>query len=307
MIPVPNNLPPVATWANHNHDGPDAMAISYMQTSLTNWASIRLTRMEAVDRLDTEGQNWMSWVAHQRQILDNFDLLPFVDEQVVFPAGLEGESVRMRNKIVVNNIFVNVTAEVRELLDSDTAYNCWNQLKSHFQKSSRLAQMFTEKDLRNTTMMEGTDPKKHFRDLQAKHRKLANSGKLISDDDFITLVLSSLPESYDSLCQSIDWDTISVNKLLQSLQLFGLRLKCRENMSVFTANSKRKQGPDRSKLQCSHCRGHRHTEDECWADGGKNAANRPANYRGRTKPKANIAAAADITPSASLVAAPTEF
>ncbi len=263
--------------------------------------------MEAVDCLDIQGENWMSWVTHQCQILDNFDLLPFIDTQVVIPAGVEGESVQMRDKIVINNIFLNVTAEVRELLDSDTAYNCWNQLKSHFQQSSRMAQMFFKKDLQNTVMTEGTDPEKHFRDLQSKHRRLANSGKLISDDDFITLALSSLPESYDSFCQSIDWDSISVNKLLQSIQLFGLRMKRRDNVSAFATNSKRKPGPDRSKLQCSHCSGHRHTEEECCADGGKNATNRPANYRGRTKPKANVAATADIAPSASLVAAPTEF
>lgn len=113
-------------------------------------------------------------------------------------------------------------------------------------------------------MSDGADPEFHFHDLESKCQKFANASKVITDEDFITLFLASLPESYDSFCQSIQWDIVTRDSLLHHVQMYALRLKRREEISAFTASHKPKE--DRSLLMCTHCGGRHHTENECWAD-----------------------------------------
>lgn len=60
------------------------------------------------------------------RILSKYHLLPCINALVDFLEGVEGESLRVRDSIVIENICFNVTVDVRELLDSDTAFRCWN-------------------------------------------------------------------------------------------------------------------------------------------------------------------------------------
>lgn len=318
LITAPNNLPPVATWANYRMAAPqqfvssDGINTTYPQSQYAGWTGINLMHMDANDHLDLKGENWLSWLAHQRQILDQFDLLPFVDTPIEFTPGAKGDSLRTHDKLIVSNIFMNVTSEVRQILDPSTAFNCWTDLTLRFQDNLLMAQFFLEKELNHTLMQEGSDLENHYRILELKHRTLANAGKTISDLEFITIFLASLPESFESFCQSVQWENMTVTRLLQHVRHTAVRLRNWGTSSTFTANYKAKPFIDRSKLVCSHCNGKRHTENECWADSGKNAANRPANYRGKAKPKANITTAdvptaTGVAPSASLLQVPTEL
>lgn len=104
-------------------------------------------RMVYSDRLDVKGKNWIPWVTLQRKILSKYHLLPCIDAPVLFPNGVEGNSLRMRDSIVIENLLLNVTPDVRQLINSDMVFECWNQLKSHFQRSLAMAQTFLEKEL----------------------------------------------------------------------------------------------------------------------------------------------------------------
>lgn len=284
LITAQNNLPPVATWANYRMAVPqpfvtsDGINTTYPQLQYAGWTGINLMCMDANDRLDLKGENWLSWLAHQRQILDQFDLLPFVDTPIEFTPRAKGNSLRMCDKLIVSNIFMNVTSEVRQILDPSTAFNCWTDLTLHFQENSLMARFFLEKELNHTLMQEGSDLKNHYRTLELKHRTLANAGKTISDLEFITIFLASLPKSFESFCQSVQWENMTVTRLLQHIRHTAVRLRNRGTSSAFTANYKAKPFIDCSKLVCGHCNGRQHTEDKCWADSRKNAANRPANY-----------------------------
>lgn len=65
-----------------------------------------------------------------------------------------------------------------------------------------MVQVIIEKDLWGTTMLKGSDLELHFQNLKVKHLALANAGKPISDQNFITLFLTSLLDSYKNFCMS---------------------------------------------------------------------------------------------------------
>ncbi len=65
------------------------------------------------------------------------------------------------DKLIVSNIFMNVTTNVRQVLDPITAFNCWLQLILHFQQNLEMAQVFLEKQLRGMIVTEGNNTKVH--------------------------------------------------------------------------------------------------------------------------------------------------
>ncbi len=93
LIVFLNQLPPVATLANHQTDQQTATTPNGINAAYVNWSTIKLTRMDADDRLNIKGENWLSWVSHQHQILDQYDLLPFIDMMIEIPTGVEGDSL----------------------------------------------------------------------------------------------------------------------------------------------------------------------------------------------------------------------
>ncbi len=142
LVPMPNLFPPVATWANRIHaaaNSPDEIAMSSTQPSYQYWESVKLTRMGDADRLNINGENWLPWVTLQRSFLGKYNLLPCIDAPVLIPDGIEGNALRMRDYIVVENVLLNVTPDVRQILDCGTAYELWTRLMSHFQRSSEMA------------------------------------------------------------------------------------------------------------------------------------------------------------------------
>ncbi len=128
LVPMPNLLPPVATWVNCNHaaaNAPDETSMSGMQLSSQYWENVKLTQMGDTDHLNINGKNWLLWVTLQRSFLSKYHLLSCIDAPVIIHDGIEGNALQMCDSIIVEHLLLNVTPDVRQILDCSTAYELW--------------------------------------------------------------------------------------------------------------------------------------------------------------------------------------
>lgn len=59
-----------------------------------------------------------------------------------------------------------------------------------------MSHVIFKEDLQGTTMIKGSDIELHYQNLKLKCLSLANTRKAISDHNFITVFLASLPDSF---------------------------------------------------------------------------------------------------------------
>jgi hypothetical protein len=155
-----------------------------------------------------------------------------------------------------------------------TAAEAWTSLTSQYKISSDLAVVTTQHDLRNTTFSDRNDFPTHISNLHTKWVTANNAGAKITDTDFRMIILSSLPESWDSVVGTL-YEAKSSADVISHLMIHWNRTDHSKSVinpaTVVTALQTDARRP-RSQLQCANknCGRWGHTIANCyWRGGGK--------------------------------------
>jgi len=126
---------------------------------------------------------------------------------------------------------------------------------------------------RNTRCRENDSVHTHFEHMANVHEQLATMGKAISDEDYMDILLTSLPHSYDQSCTSISNSTrISRQPLtaddLEAMILAEFMQRKIKKQKTNTKDEAFVADAPKSKKQCSNCNKCGHLKADCWAKGG---------------------------------------
>ncbi|KDR75264.1 hypothetical protein GALMADRAFT_24757, partial [Galerina marginata CBS 339.88] len=170
--------------------------------------------------------------------------------------------------------------------------------------------------LYRTVADESTEIQTHINELRSIQEELHLLGTLVSDEDFTTILISSLPESWDQFTTAyLGASTSSASAAtattptstslwkITSFQLVALILeenRRRTERSGLGANvamqahtskpsAHGKTPVNKSNLECTNCHKKGHTHPDCWSEGGGSEGKGPRSNRprkgGKSKPK----------------------
>ena len=152
-----------------------------------------------------------------------------------------------------------------------------------------LGVLATRRALYRASAEEGFDMITHISKLRGLQDELHVMENLVSDEDFVMILLTSLPESWDNytgsyLGSSGNKPTIKSHELIAVLLEEDRRRKGRNGESAGTAlHAHRKDNGENKDRDCFNCKKKGHIKSECWAKGGGREGQGPKGRKGSGK------------------------
>ena len=194
-------------------------------------------------------------------------------------------------------------SEMVHICGTSTAKEMWNQLSMVKESKGRLGVLATRRAMYRATAEEGFDMVTHVSKLRSLQDELHVMENLVSDEDFVMILLTSLPESWDNytgayLGSSGNKPTITSHELIAVLFEEDRRRKGRNGESAGTAlHAKGRDkggcghhgGGSNKDKECYNCKKKGHIAAECWAKGGGKEGQGPKGRKPGKKNRANQA------------------
>ena len=180
-------------------------------------------------------------------------------------------------------------AETIHICGATTAKEMWNQLSMVKESKGRLGILATRRALYRASAEEGFDMVTHVSNLRGLQHELHVMENLVSDEDFVMILLTSLPESWDNytgsyLGSSGNKPTITSHELIAVLLEEDRRRKGRNGESAGTAlHAHGKDNGGNKDRDCFNCKKKGHIKSECWAKGGGREGQGPKGRKGSGK------------------------
>ncbi|KAL0952924.1 hypothetical protein HGRIS_014936 [Hohenbuehelia grisea] len=222
---------------------------------------------------------------------------------------------------IKQQIFECVSNRVLMMLQGQgTAAEVWLGLCREYEGKSALVVIDTRRRLQDMRCAEDANIRDHIAEMTRMQELLAGMGTKMEDDEFTTILIGSLPQSYRPVVSTILTASRIMRTTLDSATLIGQLYeeadhrktqgqddRSRETAALAGSGGKRgnarggKPKSDRAKLKCPNCSKTGHTKEDCFAPGGGKEGQWPKHWKQAkedsgtdTKPKATAAVAASI-------------
>ena len=183
--------------------------------------------------------------------------------------------------VIPDSLFIEVRRK-------ETAMLMWDAVRDQREKKSRMVTVDMHQKLQSEKCNEQGDVRTHLIKLQTMREDLASIGGLISDEDFTSIILGSIPQSYDTYIAAITATSSLLNQTLLPTNLIDAihdeadrrtiknpKPKKEGSDTAFVAkesSDKGKKGDEGSKKtkkgKCFNCKKIGHYAKDCWAPGG---------------------------------------
>ena len=156
------------------------------------------------------------------------------------------------------------------------------------------------------------DMRAHLNKLQMMREDLASMGASIADEDFTSIILGSIPPSYDTYIAAITATSTLLNQVLTPTNLIDTIIDEADRKAIKNPKSKKddhdaafvagqskkgsgKNGSKKSKknVECFNCHKMGHFAQDCWAPGGGAEGKGLKNWKGKQKETAATTEAKD--------------
>jgi hypothetical protein len=211
--------------------------------------------------------------------------------------GLEHQERWMKEEMAIRQVIGTSvpSAAFTRIKGQKTVKGTWAALKRLYEEKMRGLSTDLMRRFRNTKCGENDSVRTHFKQMANVREQLAAMGKVISDEDYTDILLTSLPSSYDQSCTSIShstrlsWQPLTADALVEMIlneftQREIKKEKSNSKDEAFAADT------TKPKKQCSNCKKRGHLKADCWAKGGGKEGQGP---RSKDKGKDSMAAAED--------------
>src|SRR5882762_7911695 len=196
---------------------------------------------------------------------------------------------------IPDSLFIEVRKEV-------TARLMWEAVRMKREKKSRMVTVDLRRKLQAEKCSEHDDMRAHLNKLQTMREDLASMGASIVDEDFTSIILGSIPPSYDTYIAAITATSTLLNQALTPTNLIDAicdkadrkaiknpKPKREEHDAAFVAGQPKRgggnSGSKKSKkdVECFNCHKKGHLKRDCWAPGGGAEGKGPKNQKGKQK------------------------
>ena len=155
---------------------------------------------------------------------------------------------------------------------SGTTQALWKSLTNLYDRSSEIAKLHAEEKLQSLRFHDGDDFSTHIAQLRLLWQKVNAMGGSISDASFHTIILGSLPASWDSIVATLYTTTSSVDALIQlDAHWSWISSRDRKGFNSLTSPTTLQTSASRC-IVCENknCRRPRHLIKDCyWVERGK--------------------------------------
>jgi len=266
-------------------------------------------------KLDADGSNWITyrdrikWTITMRGLGDHLtnDTITDTYKNAGDIGTLKPEQRWTADKIVVNQI---LSATIPDLVFNQikTAYepkDVWAKLKVLYEGKSRSMMVDLGKKFQNMRCGESDDVRVHLEKLADLRERLSSFGRTINDAEYTSVIIGSLPPSYDAAVDSLANSYEASDKDLTSTAITRMAINEQEKRQLrkgksqdadeaFTAEERKNK---RKNIECYNCHKKGHYKSQCWAKGGGDEGNWPKNPKQdgdeKDKSKRDSANAAD--------------
>src|SRR5882757_3808003 len=237
--------------------------------------------------------NWMPWKRRMLAILRDQGLEKYVSKTAQSPAGDEEAITKWQDGDAKARTRIELSigdSEMIHLSGANTAKDMWNQLTMVKEARGRLGILSTRRTLYRASAEEGVDMVDHISKLRGLQNELHAMENLVNDEDFVMILITSLPESWDNFTGSFlgssgNKPTITSYELIAVLLDEDRRRKGRAGGAAGTSllsKGKDKQGNAKDK-ECYNCKKKGHFALDCWAKGGGKEGQGPKGRKGTGK------------------------
>ncbi|CAA7267804.1 unnamed protein product [Cyclocybe aegerita] len=137
--------------------------------------------------------NWMPWKHHMLAVLVDLGLDGYIAEGAAPPGSADPKTPTNAEVAALKN-----DSEMVHVMGAETACQMWEQLTMVKESKSRLGVLATRRTLYWATVEEGFDMAEHIAKLCQLQEELHTMGSKISDEDFVMILITSLPKSWDN-------------------------------------------------------------------------------------------------------------
>ncbi len=162
-------------------------------------------------KLAADGLNWVMYQNCMKYALDMHRWARHLVSTVITQeykdasniGGMKPEVCWKTNEAVVRQlIIVSMPDSVfNHIKGSANVKSIWDELKKIFEGCMRNLLINLGRKLQNMKCGEDDDIHAHFKSLANFHKQLVAMGQIISDDQYMNMLMSSLPSSYYYQCQ----------------------------------------------------------------------------------------------------------
>ena len=256
----------------------------------------------SIPKLQTDGSNWVTYRDRLVLALESLGLdihLTNDDAPKDYGAkgdinGLDAATHWKRGESGTKQLIAATVPETvfSQIKSGTRAKEMWEALKKLHEERSRVTRVTLLRKFRNLKCEEGGDVRTHFEELAHMREQLAAMGKNIDEDDYVDILLASLPSSYQPSVSAINASTRLGKGTIKSDDVIELMTDEYERLApenkkqptqdqAFTADPKRKE--------CTNCKRRGHVQEDCWAPGGGQEGQGPQRGQGRGKERAAAA------------------
>ena len=238
-----------------------------------------------------KADNWMPWKRRMLAVLRDQGLSKHLtedepgadiakpDEVKALQRWKEGDlRTQARIELAVSD------AEIVHVMGAKTAKEMWSQLSLVKETRGKLGILATRRSLYRAMADEGFDMADHVAGLRKLQEELHIMGNVVPDEDFTMILITSLPESWDSYTTSFLGSrsgTQSSTNSMKSQELVGIlidesrRRKEKDGsgsggvaMQAKGKGYRRENSGAGKDMECFNCHKKGHMKTECWGKGG---------------------------------------
>ena len=161
-----------------------------------------------------KASNWMPWKRRMLAVLRDLGLEKYIAADAKFPESAnrskataeEAEAQRKwregDTKACTRIELAISDAEMIHISGATTAREMWSQLSLVKESKGRLGVLATRRALYRATAEEGFDMVAHISNLRKLQEELHLMDNKVTDEDFVMILITSLPESWDNYTSS---------------------------------------------------------------------------------------------------------
>ena len=193
-----------------------------------------------IPKLDVSGSNWVIFKDHFFWSIDACGLTGHVDSTSQSPKdpipslawlGLLSDAGKLSDKEWKNDLKEwnqgeaiakqQITSSIPDSLfmkihSKMTAYEIWKDLEGHFQNQCRMVSVDLRRRIQDQCCPEKGDIIAHFAMLCTMQEDLAAMGQPLSENDFYTIILGSLPGFYDPYISTVNATSSVLGKTISA-------------------------------------------------------------------------------------------
>lgn len=234
--------------------------------------------------ISLNGRNWMIWKAKMTDLLYCKDLYAPVEGESSKPETMTAEDWKKLDRKTIGTIRQWVDDTVFHHVSNETSANSlWKKLEDLYERKTAGNKAFLIRKLVNLKFKEGDSISEHLNEIQSIVNQLAAMKMVLDDELQALLLLSSLPDSWETLVVSLSNSApdgvVSMNQVTSSLLNEEIRRKSSgssHSHALVTENrgrskSRQPQNRDKSRgkskakkdISCYHCGKSGHIKREC--------------------------------------------